>query len=75
MRSTKAFQDSAVEARIYSSDGTTFGVKTGGSRRCQLEGCRGQSIAVRWQDGKLTYPCTMGLTTHTTGALQIAGGD
>lgn len=74
MRSASTFQESAAEPRIYSADGATFGLKTGGARRCQMEGCRGESIAVRWQDGKLTYPCTMGLTGHPTGASQIVGG-
>ena len=46
---------------IYSRDGKMKGVATGGQRRCQLHGCTGMRIAVRWPDGKLTYPCSKGI--------------
>lgn len=65
------FNNSAISDRIYSSDGLVFGVKTGGMRRCGLEGCRGTKLGVRWPDGKLTYPCTVGLVSHPTGAKLI----
>lgn len=48
--------------KVISRDGKHNGHTTGGSRMCQLEGCTGRSIAVRWDDGKLTYPCTKGMT-------------
>ena len=28
------------------------------SRVCQMEGCTGHRMHVRWGDGKVTYPCT-----------------
>ncbi len=28
---------------------------------CPMEGCTGTRKSVRWQDGRLTYPCTKGL--------------
>lgn len=43
--------------RIYARGGNEYGLTTGGIRICQLEGCGGYRIAVRWPDGKLTYPC------------------
>lgn len=65
------FNNSSPTGRVYSSGGETFGVKTGGSRRCGLEGCRGRKIGVRWPNGELTYPCTDGLVSHPSGASQI----
>lgn len=38
-----------------------LGTTTGGRRPCRLEGCKGGQIAVRWEDGTLTYCCTDGL--------------
>jgi hypothetical protein len=46
---------------IYSRDGKLKGITTGGQRMCQLHGCTGMRIAVRWSDGKLTYPCSKGI--------------
>ncbi len=37
------------------------GVLTGGSYHCQLSGCRGLRLIVRWSDGKRTAPCTKGM--------------
>lgn len=28
---------------------------------CTVEGCRGKRVSVRWEDGKLTKPCSVGL--------------
>ena len=42
------------------------GVLTGGRRRCQLTGCGGKGLYVRWKDGKLTVPCTKGMTFDET---------
>ena len=46
---------------VHSRDKQHVGHLTGGSRKCQLEGCTGRALAVRWDDGKLTYPCTKGM--------------
>ncbi len=35
--------------------------KVVGSSRCQLEGCSGLRLHVRWRDGKLTKPCSKGM--------------
>lgn len=47
--------------KILSRDGKYTGKWTGGSRPCSLEGCTGERIGVRWNDGKLTFPCSKSL--------------
>ena len=47
---------------IVSRDGKETGRTTGGTRPCPVEGCRGVRIGVRWEDGKLTWPCSAGMT-------------
>jgi len=47
------------------------GVLTGGCHRCTLEGCTGRRLAVRWPDGKHTFPCTKGMLTRPDGQWQI----
>jgi hypothetical protein len=37
------------------------GFTTGGVRRCQLDGCPGIRVGVRWPDGRMTWPCTEGM--------------
>ena len=45
--------------KILSRDGKHVGTATGGNaRQCRMEGCKGERIGVRWDDGKLTFPCT-----------------
>lgn len=46
---------------VLSKDGTKKGKLTGGYRHCGMAGCTGKALAVRWEDGKLTYPCTKGM--------------
>lgn len=46
---------------ILSRDRKQRGHPTGGTRHCQMAGCTGLRIAVRWPDGKLTWPCTKGM--------------
>lgn len=47
---------------LRSRDGALKGEVTSSSRRCQLEGCNGRRLRVKWPDGSITYPCTKGLT-------------
>jgi hypothetical protein len=52
--------------RVWSRNLKMYGIPTGKTRRCQMEGCRGTRIGVRWvhANGKGTYvtwPCTRGL--------------
>jgi hypothetical protein len=46
---------------ITSRDGKQRGKCTGTVRRCPLEGCGGIRIGVRWPDGKITWPCSVGI--------------
>ncbi len=57
--------DKAIRAgvKVVARGGSTSnGTLTGARRRCQLEGCLGVRLYVRWNDGKLTLPCTKGMT-------------
>jgi hypothetical protein len=56
---------------VYSRDGKLRGVASGSEHRCQLEGCGGVRVSVRWDDGRRTFPCSKGLTTRADDALQI----
>lgn len=51
--------------KIYGCKGSKFenefGVATGSTSPCQMEGCRGERIYIRWSDKHLTKPCTHGL--------------
>jgi hypothetical protein len=46
----------------YICAGKDTGRVVGGYTPCQMEGCRGVRIFVRWPDGSLTKPCSRGLT-------------
>ncbi len=39
-----------------------LGTTTGGKRPCSLRGCRGPTIAVRWEDRTLSYCCMASMT-------------
>lgn len=49
---------------VHSRDNKIKGKLTGSSRVCRLEGCTGRALAVRWENGKLTYPCTKGMREY-----------
>lgn len=51
--------------KVLSREGDEIGTTTGGTRRCTMEGCQGVRIGVRWPDGKLTWPCSKGMTEVT----------
>lgn len=46
---------------VVSSDKKETGSMTGTTRRCQLEGCNGLRMGVKWADRKLSWPCTKGM--------------
>lgn len=48
--------------KVFSRDGKKVGIATGSTHHCTLEGCRGLRIAVRWDDGKITFPCSRGMS-------------
>lgn len=52
----------AKDTPVLSSDGKKKGKLTGSFRHCGLEGCTGKALAVRWEDGELTHPCTKNMT-------------
>lgn len=72
MPKSSRFTNSAASERVYSVSGTEFGVRTGGSRMCGMEGCGGRAVAVRWQTGNMSYPCGRALETRPDGAVQIS---
>lgn len=57
---------------VYSRDGSLRGEAKAPGYHCQLEGCRGLRLAVKWPNGKVTRPCTKGMLTRPDGALQIS---
>ena len=67
----EASKTSAIERRVFSTDGTSSGVVTSGGYRCSMEGCTGLRLPVTWSDGHRSRPCTKGLTTRPDGNLQI----
>ena len=53
--------------KVWSRDKKMIGQMTGGYRLCQMEGCTGRAVGVRWPDKKITFPCTKGLEVHADG--------
>ena len=51
-------RDMKVHARKPSK---MVGRTTGGVRSCQLDGCPGVRVGVRWSDGQMSWPCTEGM--------------
>jgi len=64
-------KNTASVATVYNKDGTLKGVAKASGYRCQMDGCSGRRLAVKWPDGKVTRPCTKGMLTRTDGDLQI----
>lgn len=59
--------------KVVAADGSK-GKLTGGERYCSMEGCRGMQLGVRWDDGKLTFPCTKGMI-FKDGAWRLVSWD
>jgi hypothetical protein len=53
-----------VRERVVSRDGKHIGMTTGSWHLCQMEGCGGRRLSVKWGDGKNTRPCTKGMDWH-----------
>jgi hypothetical protein len=57
------------DEKVVSSCGRYTGRTTGSVHHCQLEGCRGVRVTVKWNTGKVTHPCSKGMVrdedTHT----------
>lgn len=58
-------------AIVWSRDGEIKGVASGSVHRCQLEGCRGVRISVKWANGQITFPCSEGMLFNVDGSAQI----
>ncbi len=54
---------------VRSKDGKRRGTVTRSFRRCQLDGCGGLRIRVRWSDGRVTWPCSAGMTFSRAGGV------
>lgn len=59
------------DTKVISRTGLHTGRTTGATRRCQLEGCRGERVVVKWDDGRISYPCLKGMDTLPDGSLKI----
>lgn len=57
--------------KVWARKATQAGRITGATRLCNLEGCNGLRISVRWASGKVTFPCSKGLKVRKDGQLQI----
>lgn len=54
-------------AVVWSRDEREEGRATGTFRPCQMEGCTGIRVGVRWRkDGKITWPCSKGMRLDNT---------
>lgn len=63
--------DRALPKKVWNSQQSEFGTPTGGIRRCQMEGCLGQRIGVRWPDGSITWPCAKGISNLSENEMKI----
>lgn len=76
MPGRRARTSAAGEVLVYGRVGTRLsrvaGRALGGTRQCQLAGCVGLRLAVRWPSGRLTWPCTKSLRfDRSIGAWRI----
>lgn len=53
--------------KLLSQNEKETGLFTGSTKACTLTGCRGLRYAVRWPDGRLTWPCMHGLERNGKG--------
>ena len=61
-----------VHTMILSSDGKSVGlVINENSRPCQMEGCTGHRMHVKWDDGSTTFPCSKGVKSINDALVQI----
>lgn len=65
-------KDGASLDFIKSRDSKNYGVIVNhSSRMCQMEGCTGMRMHVRWDDGSTTYPCSKGCECVAPHLLKI----
>lgn len=54
-------KDILVFSRPAADGSSHVGHTTGASYRCSQDGCTGKRVVVRWEDGKITRPCSKGM--------------
>lgn len=69
---SKIGPDSGDYLQVWNLAGDELAVRTGGWRRCQLAGCTGVQVGLRWPDRRITWACTKGLLPRLDGDWQIA---
>jgi hypothetical protein len=57
--------------KVASRSGDLIGLTTGSTHRCSLEGCNGVRVAVKWPDGRRSYPCSKGLEQNPDKSWRI----
>ena len=57
----------AAETIVHSRDREQRGVATGNTHECAMYGCSGLRVSVRWPDGRITFPCSKGMTVRKNG--------
>ena len=60
-----------VYSRKIKGKKQVVGTTTGMFHPCQLEGCRGLRVTVRWPSGHITHPCSHGLNRRKDGCFEI----
>ena len=49
--------DDPIGQPVWNREGTEFGIATGATRKCRMEGCPSRRIVTRWPSGRVTMPC------------------
>lgn len=57
--------------QVLDRTGFVAGVVTGRTWPCQVEGCPGRRVEVRWPDGTTTRPCSRGMRAVDGDTWQI----
>lgn len=60
---------------VLSRSGRVRGITLGGSGPCPSRTCDGHLIAVDWENGQLTFPCTKGWEDRGDHIRITAGGE
>ena len=53
--------------KVWSRTLKEYGKTTGKLRHCNMEGCNGLKVQVKWPDGKTTWPCSEGMKKYRDG--------
>lgn len=71
LSSTQQTTHLTLASKVWNTTKTEYGIPTGSTRECKLEGCSGVRIAVRWPDGELTWPCSRGMSSVSEFEMRI----